>query len=203
VTSELLHLMGLVIGIPVGVVMLKRGLVNCEGWDWFSVRSGAHRRGVIGNGRRAETIRRDAIAAAKAPPSAAEAARLVDKLRRALADADVDAAERAATRLRRPLGRVELIGLADLLYGARRWKEAAERMSEARRRFPDAPARLSLRRAEIAVRHETRPAAALELLASVPADSLTPRETAQRARLVAEAERVAAANPLEFADAPL
>jgi membrane associated rhomboid family serine protease len=40
VTSQLLHLMGAVAGFAVGVVMLKRGWVDCEGWDLFSVWSG-------------------------------------------------------------------------------------------------------------------------------------------------------------------
>jgi membrane associated rhomboid family serine protease len=39
-----LHLMGGVLGYWVGVVMLKRGLVDCEGWDLFSVLKGTNGR---------------------------------------------------------------------------------------------------------------------------------------------------------------
>ncbi|MEL6109520.1 MAG: hypothetical protein AAFU85_26220, partial [Planctomycetota bacterium] len=35
-SSELGHLLGLAIGCPVGVFMLWRGWVDCEGWDFFS-----------------------------------------------------------------------------------------------------------------------------------------------------------------------
>jgi membrane associated rhomboid family serine protease len=40
--SQVLHLMGAVAGAPVGVVMLKRGWVDCEGWDLFSVLAKRH-----------------------------------------------------------------------------------------------------------------------------------------------------------------
>ncbi|MGE0758381.1 MAG: hypothetical protein AB7O38_15240, partial [Pirellulaceae bacterium] len=35
--SQVLHLMGAVAGFGVGVVMLRRGWVDCEGWDLFTV----------------------------------------------------------------------------------------------------------------------------------------------------------------------
>lgn len=38
ITSEALHLLGFATGLPIGVAMLRRGWVNCEGWDWFSRR---------------------------------------------------------------------------------------------------------------------------------------------------------------------
>jgi len=41
-SSELLHLMGALIGLIVGIVMLKMNYVDCEHWDIFSVWSGAN-----------------------------------------------------------------------------------------------------------------------------------------------------------------
>lgn len=38
VSSGLLHLLGMATGLPVGIVMLRRGWVDCEGWDWFARR---------------------------------------------------------------------------------------------------------------------------------------------------------------------
>ncbi|TWU00869.1 rhomboid family intramembrane serine protease [Stieleria varia] len=35
-SSELLHLMGMSVGFPFAIVMLRRGWVDCEGWDLFS-----------------------------------------------------------------------------------------------------------------------------------------------------------------------
>ena len=41
--SEVLHLMGAAIGFVLATVMVKRGLVDCEGWDLYSVIAGRHR----------------------------------------------------------------------------------------------------------------------------------------------------------------
>ncbi len=38
--SQVLHLMGAGLGFGIGVVMLKKGWVDCEGWDLFSVWTG-------------------------------------------------------------------------------------------------------------------------------------------------------------------
>ncbi|MEK6235084.1 MAG: rhomboid family intramembrane serine protease [Planctomycetales bacterium] len=35
--SELLHLMGAAVGLPLAIMMLQRGWVDCEGWDFQSV----------------------------------------------------------------------------------------------------------------------------------------------------------------------
>lgn len=39
-SSEALHLTGLAVGLPVGVLLLRRGMVDCEGWDLFNVLRG-------------------------------------------------------------------------------------------------------------------------------------------------------------------
>ena len=41
-SSEYLHAVGAVIGLVVGLVLLKSGQVNCENWDIFSVWAGRH-----------------------------------------------------------------------------------------------------------------------------------------------------------------
>jgi membrane associated rhomboid family serine protease len=40
--SEALHLLGAAVALPVGIVMLKKGWVDCENWDLFSVMAGRH-----------------------------------------------------------------------------------------------------------------------------------------------------------------
>jgi membrane associated rhomboid family serine protease len=42
-SSEFLHLIGAAVGLFVGIVMLRYGLVDCEHWDIFSVWAGHHR----------------------------------------------------------------------------------------------------------------------------------------------------------------
>lgn len=38
ISSALLHLIGAACGLPMGIFMLRRGWVDCEGWDWFTRR---------------------------------------------------------------------------------------------------------------------------------------------------------------------
>ena len=41
-SSELLHMAGLIVGLPLGILLLKQGWVDCEGWDLFNVMKGKH-----------------------------------------------------------------------------------------------------------------------------------------------------------------
>ncbi|MGY8770381.1 MAG: rhomboid family intramembrane serine protease [Pirellulales bacterium] len=41
-SSALLHMMGAIVGGALGVFMVKRSMVDCEGWDCFSVWAGKH-----------------------------------------------------------------------------------------------------------------------------------------------------------------
>ena len=38
VSTSLLHLVGAFVGLPIGVALLRHNVVDCEGWDWFSLR---------------------------------------------------------------------------------------------------------------------------------------------------------------------
>lgn len=40
ITSSFLHVLGALVGFPLAVVLLRYGVVDCEGWDMFSRRSG-------------------------------------------------------------------------------------------------------------------------------------------------------------------
>jgi hypothetical protein len=42
-SSSMLHLLGAAVGFPLGIILLKRGDVDCEGWDLFSLRNGRPR----------------------------------------------------------------------------------------------------------------------------------------------------------------
>ena len=54
--SQVLHLMGAGIGFGVGVVMLKRGWVDCEGWDLFNVWAGTQNKAREEEAERAKKI---------------------------------------------------------------------------------------------------------------------------------------------------
>ncbi len=54
--SQILHLMGAGLGFGVGVVMLKKGWVDCEGWDLFSVWTGTQNKAREEENERAKQI---------------------------------------------------------------------------------------------------------------------------------------------------
>src|SRR5262245_61743346 len=73
VGSSVLHLIGAAVGLPVGVILLKKGLVDCEGWDIFSRRQ---KRLRPWTGRRSEVKTAAAAPASEIPgknvPTASE-----------------------------------------------------------------------------------------------------------------------------------
>ncbi|MHC4550762.1 MAG: rhomboid family intramembrane serine protease [Planctomycetota bacterium] len=94
--SAMFHVMGAVMGLAIGVHMLKRGWVDCEGWDLFSLRAhGAPRR------RHAAVHGVPRLAAPKAPdPNCALARALVD-VREALEAGDAVGADDCCERAQR------------------------------------------------------------------------------------------------------
>ncbi len=81
--SQVLHLMGAGIGFGVGVVMLKKDWVDCEGWDLFNVWAGTQHKAREEQAEAAEKIVREAqsrhlasLMGKPRPTSASEAAPL-------------------------------------------------------------------------------------------------------------------------------
>ena len=163
-----------------------------------TVGRGDHRQGVVGGSRSAEATRVDALANEQTDTDKRRRTRR--DLKRAIEEADAERASVLMTRIDEPLERGEIMRLANVLYDAKMWSPAATVLNEIRRRFTDSPPRVALRRAEIAIRHEQRPAAALALLSSVAAGSMNAGEARRHAQLVYDAKRAAKDNPLEFAD---
>jgi len=74
ITTSFLHVLGAAIGFPLAVILLRRGVVDCEGWDLFSLRHGNPRVSGI-------TYASDAL------PESERNVRLRDKRRTALMEA--------------------------------------------------------------------------------------------------------------------
>lgn len=191
--SAALHLIGAAAGLPIGVVMLRRGWVDCEGWDWFSRRAGAR-------------PRRPAVAAAAraAPPPAPDRATLDAEYRAActalLAAGNADAAlrvwnEHHGERWGLPLAlRERLVGL---LVQAGRIADARPLVDGILAAAPGHAA-MGLLQAQLLLR-ERRPAAAGEALARIDPAACDERQRALAERLRRQAERQRAAGVLEIA----
>ncbi|MFO0943221.1 MAG: rhomboid family intramembrane serine protease [Pirellulales bacterium] len=111
-SSELLHILGFAVGMPIALWMVKAGKVDCEGWDLFSYLSGnTGEHSAIGQARESEN-RQKSIAQRKAEAANAKARalevqaervetnnRLQDQVRQAIDQGEFELAIRIQARL--------------------------------------------------------------------------------------------------------
>ncbi|MBI4606426.1 MAG: rhomboid family intramembrane serine protease [Planctomycetes bacterium] len=211
-TSAVLHLSGAALGLPLGVVLLRRGAVDCEGWDIFSLRGGKPREVKL---HRPGPARERAPAAGETAPQpedrAARAARAAEERSTALqlvkehlregspelaAEAH-DAAVRATGPwpLEEPLLRSLIKGFRD----ARKLGGAKPYLEEYVERFPARATPMRLLLAKLLIEEERRPAKALEVLEAIgDAPPLDETHRRLRDRLAAEARRLRDEGVLEL-----
>lgn len=199
-STPILHLLGAGCGLPLGILMLKRGWVDCEGWDWFSR-------------RRKEAIPLDARKAVKkaaapigpikrvAPDRTAVREEIAGNIVELLKAGQVDAAWAAylsesgsagAWLPRQPVCEI----LIQSLLKAQRLNEVRPLLSAAVTTWPTAIGpRLAW--AQLLL-NDKRPAQALEALDALPAAGLTPGQIAVRDRTAAKARELCAQGLLEI-----
>jgi membrane associated rhomboid family serine protease len=184
-----LHLGGFLLGLPVAVLLLKSGVVDCEGWDFFHVWSGNY-------GGFRET---------PAPPdvSAELDARRHERDANLLGDAQAQLAAyfrggktNAALLLYQKmknvgsglsLDRQQLRTLIKGLQVAGRWQESAPFMADFIERFPDAADPMRLKLAQICLVELQRPGKALDILGEIDARRLPTDQLALAKKIAAKA----------------
>jgi membrane associated rhomboid family serine protease len=213
--TEFLHLTGAVIGLVVGSVMVKAGLVDCENWDIFAVMQGrkgltreaaAKRstsfiapRPVKARGRKTAKAKADAPQVSAEDPSEAATRRV----RRHLEANDPAAAHAAYDKALRtvagwqPPG-PDWLALIKALLDAKEWRPAVSVMEDYLRRAPDPSPRVRLKLAQVLVREQGRPTHALRVLAEIPPGSLPDALEKNRKQIAAEAERQVEEGVLEL-----
>jgi membrane associated rhomboid family serine protease len=205
--TPLLHLIGAMVGGGVGLVMLKKNFVDCEGWDIFAVMNNTH-------GRRDEYDEyryRDAAfqAAAKIATPVVEpettrgerviAGALDPKVRikkfldagdsiSALGEYEKLIAFHPTTRL----DRETLAGLAEGAFKDKSWDDAQPLMQQYLERFaaddPTTATRIRLKLAKLFVDQAKRPAEGLALLREIDPSALPPKPAAAYQELCKRAE---------------
>lgn len=180
--TPVLHLMGLVPGLLLGVALLKFGVVDCEGWDIFSIiagRAGEPRQDPLEETSPAEDDEQRMIVAR----------RLINEhltVGDCVAALEVHqrmAARIAQWRLSEPMQQ-QLIALL-LARGEKR--VARPLLADYIKRFPDQAAPMRVVLAEIVLRDELRPGQAIAILSHIPAGALSGDLERQRAALHQEA----------------
>jgi membrane associated rhomboid family serine protease len=192
--TPVLHLLGVVVGFPLAVVMLQWRLVDCEGWDLFSVWAGREGEGRETPVRPEDVPVRSVMSSMQFGGQVRE---LLDQGRPELA-ADIYARARAADP-RIELGESDLTALIKSLHASEHWSPSISPMVEYLRRFPEKAQRVRLRLAQVLVQHEHRPAQALRVLAKLPEHGLPPHLEHARQKLVDQASRLRDEGIMEMA----
>jgi membrane associated rhomboid family serine protease len=202
--SELLHLGGAVIGGALGVWLFKRGAVDCEDWDLFSLLRGEYGQ----EKQRKREAERDAKQASPDSQAARAAQQQLDgrrKFEALLHTGQIDKALELRRRMidvRAPLDvqRDELLRLIVALHQQKRWADSAPLMAELLERFPDDSPAVRLKLAQICVVELDKPQRALELLAAWDGRPLAEPHETQRRKIAAVAQRKIAEGTVEIDD---
>lgn len=190
-SSELLHVVGLAVGIPIGLLFVTRSWVDCEGWDVIAVLAGREGRQPdrSGDARRGEKAR------PIAPTKTADQRRLIfESLKQALGSGNAAAAAALYVRHQSLLrgwqewDSATQTALIAALHREKRWLESIPLMRELVDRDPERTRTIRLKLADILVREAGRPKLALRLLAVLPAD-LSEQQARMRSDVVVRAKR--------------
>lgn len=205
-SSELLHLTGALLGGAVGVFMLKRGLVDCEGWDIFAVwnntygerdefdeyrfRHAAYLDGQIATPtEEPKKAKNEKVGAATLDPR--------QRIKKFLEAGDTISAlgeyeKLVAFHPNWRLEREPLVVLAEGAYRDKSWDDVEPLMRQYLDRFADEdPAttcRMQLKLAKVLIDHTGQPAEGLSLLREIDVSAMPPKVLASYQSLGRRAE---------------
>lgn len=189
-SSEALHLMGMALGLPVGIVLLKKGLVNCEGWDLFNVLQGKEREGSE------EAKAREAAEEARQKREEREQQQLSARklLQQALVQDQpklvVAIYDRNADLLGhgKRISPKELGGVIAAMHKVGMWDQSLPLIRDLMERVPQQEPAMRIRLAQILVAKQGRPKQAMAVLKKLPAQ-LPEKLATSRQALLAEAQK--------------
>lgn len=212
--TVLLHLIGAVLGFAVGSVMVRRGLVDCEGWDLFSVLRG--RAGIPTDSDNYTPIRERPLTerpVAETPtprkhvdPDRGIVLKKVKAIKRVRALLQKDQPLAAYEFLRRTqhlladwqLPADDHLALADALQQAEQWNEAVNLWEDYVERHPQSADPIRIQAAKVILEQQQRPHAALRILEPLGKSRLHPSLDQQRRRIVEAAEQMIENGVIEF-----
>lgn len=198
--SSWLHLAGVALGLPLGIALLKRGIVECEGWDLFHVWRGDY------GGFKEEPDPREVLAESAEREQSQQQRIAIDakqQVRTYLENGNLQAALVLCHKMRvagrqLTLDRDELFAIIHGLHQQRNWAESAPYMAEFIDRFPDGADPVRVKLAQICVVELERPGKALDLLADVDAAQLSAPQAELAKRVSAKAQAMRDEGIVEF-----
>ncbi len=211
--SELGHLSGAFWGLVVGVVMLKTGLVDCEGWDLFALwkkrrklaqdwekrgrrleRDKMVLRTSVKANSRAKTTRDEQADDGMAAGQEERASATVRRIRSLIEGGDVATALAAYNKAARTLpdwpSQPDLYELIKAMHARGAEADSLRLMRDHCRYYPANSVKMRVKLAQILIRDFQRPVAALRVLEQIPPGSLAGDLEAARARLARKAQQM-------------
>ena len=220
--SEMGHLSGAFWGTVVALVMLKAGLVDCEGWDVFSL--WAKRKALKKKWEeRARQLEQDKLVLRSSVKALVRAKSSSDDH-----EYDADQPSRQERRRPRPFGacsrsstsatsqaalamydktkrtlfdwpaQPDLYAMIKALHAQGAWFDSIRLMRDHCRSYPGASSKMFVKLAQVLLRDCQRPVAALRVLEEIPAGSLPADLEKARLRLVRQAEAMREEGVLEL-----
>lgn len=217
-SSEVLHSSGALCGLVVGVVMLKAGWVDCEGYDAFSrlklwmtrgSESKAKKSRILDPEKARKKVRRFRSGEPESPGGShalsindrqADARRRIEvMIQQEMPLAALEVHQKSKAKLPGfALPETEQLALIKALHKERAWAESVPLMRDLIRRQPARSARLQLRLAQIYLRELEKPMAATRMLESIAEGSLPEDLEEMRCQLIQQAARMLEEGVLEL-----
>lgn len=177
-SSSWLHVGGVIVGVPVGIALLKLGIVDCEGWDIFHVMSGDY--GAFKEKPDPE-VEEAELAELRSKRDAESLEQAWKQVEFFLQHGNLEAVLDLQKKMRRvgnglQLPRALLLRLIAGMHRERRWKESCPLMAEVLERFPEGSDAIKIKLAQICVVELGRPGKALDLLGELDLRSLSAAE---------------------------
>jgi membrane associated rhomboid family serine protease len=197
-TSQVLHLMGAACGLAVGVVMLKRGWVDCENWDLFSVMQNRH---TMSREQLAqEALNSEEGKARKHAHRNTMQAEFLKHLSSGEAAAALAVHRRGGIQFGKDwqVGEKEHVQLISGLRKAEKWDDSVQTMVEYLQTYAERAPLIRLALAQMLVEHMSRPGQALKVLSKLDPQTLAPHQQAVLARVRERAKKEAAEDPFEI-----
>ncbi len=184
-SSSWLHVGGAILGVPLAIVMLKRKLVDCEGWDIFHVQ-----RGEEGGSKEEPTLDEATLAKRQKKQNAKLRDEGQAKVQFFLEAGNCQAALTLIQKLRDmgvklELSRPQLLKMIAALHKEKRWKDSCPLMAEVIERFPAESQAVQIKLAQICVVELQKPSKAISLLQSLDLQQL-PAKTLSLVKKIAQ-----------------
>lgn len=200
-SSSWLHVGGAMLGAPLAIAMLKRGVVDCEKWDIFHVLRDDQ--GGLDEKRRRE----DPAELAKLKEQ--RDSKILDEGKTQLQKFMVSGYYLPAFALYQKLqdvgegielSRGQLLKMVTALHQEKRWRDSCPLMAEWVERFPEQSQEVKVKLAQICVLELQKPGRALDLLTTLDLQRLSPKALSLVKKIALRAKHMQAEGVVELDD---